>query len=118
MRDIGSKLRAIILYVSRLLGLKRDPIKWWAIRVYISRLTGNFIPLPQTVPPCKWDPDPIPVADRTCNKQCTNPLYKDGVVNSAYLNGKEWYVCCPVGYSATVVRHPVTGEESVICKRG
>ncbi len=117
-RDIVSKWRAILLYVRRLLGYKRVAIEWWAIRVYLSRLTGNFIPLPPTVPSCKWDPDLVPVADRTCDKQCTDPLYKGGVANYTLLNGKAWYVCCPKGYTATVMRHPVTGEETAICKKG
>jgi len=117
-RDIASNWRAILSYVRRLPGFIGVAIEWWAIRVYLSRLTRNFIPPPPTVPPCKWDPDLVPLADQTCDKQCTNPLYKGGLGNQAFINGKTWIYCCPKGYTSTGVNDPITGlATDVICKK-
>lgn len=117
MRNIGSKLRDFIVYVSGLIDLIRDELFWYAIWVYLSRRI-KFIPLPSKVPVCQWDPDEIPQADRTCGKQCTTPEYKNGLAQSSMLNGKQWYFCCPVGYTPQINTDPITGEQSAICIKG
>jgi hypothetical protein len=86
-------------------------IKWSDIRVYLSRLTGNFIPPPKNVIPCKIDPDDIEGVDLRCETYCgPNALYKGSTANQAFINGKTWYFCCPKGYTPTGVNpDPATG---------
>ena len=93
----------VVSYVAlRLIG---GAVKWSDIRVYLSRLTGNFIPPPKNISPCKIHPDDIEGADLRCENHCgPTALYKGSVANQANINGQLWYFCCPKGYTPTAVK--------------
>jgi hypothetical protein len=87
----------------------------WAIRVAVSRLTGDRISAPPTAPPCFWDY--AEKGNQLCENEC-GAAYKGGGPAQVTIDGVTWYFCCPKGYEAgPLVVHPITKRPIVTCIR-
>src|SRR5262245_61355105 len=78
----------------------------WAIRVAVSRLTGDRISAPPTAPACWWD-----IAEEYQNCDHCPPEYKGGgPVEVGLAGGRRVRFCCPKGYEGATVLHPITKQ--------